>query len=68
MIYKYKISPFPFHHFKTEELILAIRNKNYELSCVILDNYKYIVLDYDYFHFLKALFQLINFLKNIETL
>ena len=50
MIYKYKISPIAFHHFKTEELILAIRNKNYELSCDILDNYKYIVLDYDYFH------------------
>ena len=51
MIYKYKISPIAFHHFKTEELILAIRNKNYELSCDILDNYKYIVLDFDYFNF-----------------
>ena len=47
---KYKISPISFSCFKTEELILAIRNKNYKLCCEILDNYKYIVLDYDYFH------------------
>ena len=40
-----------FHYSKTEELILAIRNKNYDLCCDILDNFKYIVLDYDYFYF-----------------
>ena len=51
IIYKYKIYPNPFHFSKTEELILAIRNKNYDLCCDILDNFKYIVLDYDYFNF-----------------
>ena len=51
IIYKYKRSPIAFSYFKTEELILAIRNKNYKLCCEILDNYKYIVLDFDYFNF-----------------
>ena len=46
----YKRSPTSFSCFKTEELILAIRNKNYETCCEILDNYKPIVLDFDYFH------------------
>ena len=47
---KYKRSPTSFSCFKTEELILAIRNKNYDICCEILDNYKPIVLDFDYFH------------------
>ena len=47
---KYKRSPTSFSCFKTEELILAIRNKNYDTCCEILDNYKPIVLDFDYFH------------------
>ena len=51
IIYKYKIHPLPFKYFKTEELILAIRNKNYDLCCDILSNYKYIVLDFDHFHY-----------------
>lgn len=47
---RYKRSPMSFSCFKTEELILAIRNKNYDTCCDILDNYKTIVLDFDYFH------------------
>ena len=47
---RYKRSPTSFSCFKTEELILAIRNKNYDTCCEILDNYKSIVLDFDYFH------------------
>ena len=33
----------------THELFFAIKNKNYKLTNNILDAYKYIVLDYDYF-------------------
>ena len=51
LLHKYKRSPIPFHYFKTEELILAIRNKNYDLCCDILNHFKYIVLDFDNFHF-----------------
>ena len=51
LIYKYKRYPIPFHYFKTEELILAIRNKNYDLCCDILNHFKYIVLDFDYFNY-----------------
>ena len=51
IINKYKRSPYAFNYFKTEELILAIRNKNYDLCCDILNNFKYIVLDFDYFHY-----------------
>ena len=51
LLYKYKKVSNPLNYFKTEELIMDIRNKNYESCCKILDNYKYIVLDYDYFHF-----------------
>ena len=47
---KYKRTPSSFSCFKTEELITAIRNKNYDTCCEILDNYKPIVLDFDYFH------------------
>ena len=35
---------------KTEQLINAIKNKNYELCCYIIDKYKNSVLDFDYFH------------------
>ena len=51
IMYKYKRSPNPLHYYKTEDLILAIRNKNYDLCCDLLNNFKYIVLDYDYFYY-----------------
>ncbi len=51
IFFKYKRSPMAFSYSKTEDLILAIRNKNYELCCDILDNYKFLVLDFDYFYF-----------------
>ena len=46
----YKISKIPFRYPQTEELIMAIRNKQFDLCCDILDKYKHIVLDFDYFH------------------
>lgn len=48
---KYKRSSIAFSYYKTEDLILAIRNKNYELCCDILNNFKHLVLDFDYFHY-----------------
>ena len=49
ILYKYKRSPIAFSYYKTEELIIGIRNKNYQLCYDILDNFKFIVLDFDYF-------------------
>ena len=46
----YKISKIAFAFPQTEHLIMEIRNKNYNLCCNILDRYKHIVLDFDYFH------------------
>ena len=33
----------------THDLFFAIKTKNFKLTNIILDKYKYIVLDYDYF-------------------
>ena len=46
----YKLSKIPFSYPQTEELILAMRKKQFDLCCDILDKYKNIVLDFDYFH------------------
>jgi len=40
----------PFSYPQTEHLIMAIRNRKYDICCDILDRYKYIVQDFDYFH------------------
>ena len=40
----------PFSYPQTEHLIMAIRNRKFDICCDILDRYKYIVLDFDYFH------------------
>ena len=50
MLNNYKIAKTAFTYPQTENLIMAIRNKDYDSCCDILDKYKYIVLDYDYFH------------------
>ena len=46
----YKISKTAYSYPQTDQLIMAIRNKDYSSCCDILDKYKYIVLDFDYFH------------------
>ena len=46
----YKMSKTAFSYPQTEHLIMAIRNKKFDICCDILDRYKYIVLDFDYFH------------------
>ena len=46
----YRLSKTAFSYPQTEHLILAIRNKRYDTCCDILDRYKHIVLDFDYFH------------------
>ena len=45
----YKISKTAFAYPQTEFLIMAIRNKDLDECCNILDKYKHIVLDHDYF-------------------
>ena len=51
IINNYKMSKTAFSYPQTEYLIMAIRNKNYDDCCDILDKYKHIVLDFDFFHF-----------------
>ena len=46
----YRSTKTPFSYPQTEHLIMAIRNRKYDICCDILDKYKYIVLDFDYFH------------------
>ena len=46
----YKISNTAFAYPQTEYLIMAIRNKDFDVCCDILDRYKHIVLDHDYFY------------------
>ena len=46
---KYKISNTAFEYPQTEYLIMAIRNKDFEECCNILNRFKHIVLDHDYF-------------------
>ena len=46
----YRSTKTPFSYPQTEHLIMAIRNRKYDICCDILDRYKYIVLDFDYFH------------------
>ena len=46
----YKMSKSAFTYPQTEHLLMAIRNKKYDICCDILDRYKHIVLDFDYFH------------------
>ena len=50
IIATYKIPKTSFGYSSTHELFFAIRTRNYILSSKILDNYKYIVLDFDYFN------------------
>ena len=50
ILHNYKISKTAFIYPQTEYLIMSIRNKNFETCCDILDKYKYIVLDHDYFN------------------
>ena len=45
----YKISNIAFAYPQTEYLIMAIRNKDFDECCNILDRFKHIVLDHDYF-------------------
>ena len=51
LFYQYKRVSKPFEYYKTEELIMEIKNKNYDKCGKVLDDNKHIVLDYDYFHF-----------------
>ena len=51
LFYQYKRVSKPLEYHKTEELIMEIRNKNYEKCGKVLDDNKHIVLDYDYFHY-----------------
>ena len=51
IINNYKMSKTAFSYPQTEYLIMSIRNKNYDDCCDILDKYKHIVLDFDFFHF-----------------
>ena len=46
----YKKPKNSFSFFPTHDLFFAIKTKNLKLANQILDAYKYIVLDYDYFH------------------
>ena len=66
---EYKISKISFAYPQTEHLIMAIRNKNYDICCNILDRYKHIVLDFDYFHLTPLHWAAkINFFKIIPKL
>lgn len=46
----YKLITQSYTYPQTETLINAIKQSNYDLCCNILDNHKYIVLDFDYFY------------------
>ena len=50
MLNNYRLSKTAFSYPQTEHLIMEIRNRKYDICCDILDRYKHIVLDFDYFH------------------
>ena len=50
ILISYKFSYVSLSCSKTQKLIDAIKNKNYNLCCYIIDKYKNTILDFDYFH------------------
>ena len=49
-IKKFKSINQSFTFLLTESLISSIKSKNYDLSCSIIENHKYLVLDFDYYY------------------